>query len=216
MLRAACLAVLVVAQPLMAQAEDSAKSSPNAALKYWQAFATMPKLSDAEQNHLADYAEYPVNPQDGPIRDFVNQAEYALNMLHRGAAVRPCDWGVTYEEDGVVVRLPQVSAARLLTSLARLRGRMRLEAGQTKDGINDFLAAMTLARHVSHNGGFIAILVGYHLEYRLSDSLAVYLPKLDVKTIKDLQTRLEALPPFGSHVTSLLTCERTTLDCFVR
>src|SRR5438067_1785323 len=202
MLRAACLAfqclaVLVVAQPLMAQAGDSAKAgerSENAALQYWQAFATMPKLSNDEQNQLADYAEHPVNPQDTRIRDLVKQSEYALHMMHRGAAIKQCDWGISYE-DGVEVLLPQGSAARVLTSLARLRMRMRLEAGQTKEGIDDFVAAMTLARHVSQGGGFIMILTGYAIESRLSESLAVYLPKLDAKTLKDLQARLQALPP---------------------
>jgi len=98
-----------------------------------------------------------------------------------------------------------------------LRGRMRLEAGQTKEGIDDFIAAMTLARHVSQRGGgFIMILVGYAMEGKLNESLALYLPKLDAKTLKDLKTRLEALPPFGSQADSLLTCERESLDWFVR
>jgi hypothetical protein len=136
-------------------------------------------------------------------------------MMHRGAAIRQCDWGISYE-DGVLLLLPQGSAARQLTALARLRGRMRLEAGQTKDGIDDFIAALILARHISQGGGFIMILVGYAIENRLSESLALYLPKLDAKTLKDLKARLEALPPFGSQVTSLLTCERESLDWFVR
>jgi hypothetical protein len=219
MLRAACLAVLLVAQPLMAQAVDSAKAGEggqNAALKFWQAFATMPKLNEAEQNHLAEYAEHPINPQDTHIRDVLSQAEYALEMMHRGAAIRHCDWGITYQEDGVLVRLPQASAARLLTSFARLRGRMRLETGQTKEGIDDFLAAMTLARHVSQDGGFIMMLVGYAIENRLNESLAIYLLKLDAQALKDLRARLQALPPSRSLGACLLTCERETLDWFVR
>lgn len=219
MLRAACLAALLVAQPLLAQPADSARAGErgeNAALKYWQAFATMPKLSEAEQNQLADYAEYPVNPQDAHIREAVNHAEYALGMMYRGAAIKHCDWGISFQEDGVYVELPQGSAARLLTSLARLRGRMRLEAGQTKEGIDDFVAAMTLARHVSQDGSFIMILVGYALESRLNESLAIYLPKLDAKTLQDLQARLKGLPSFGSQVTALLTCEKATLEWFIR
>jgi hypothetical protein len=218
MMRAACLAFLLVAQPLVAQPADSPKtgdSKPNAALKYWQAFATMPKLSQDQQNLLADYAEYPVDPQDAHIRDFVNQADYALQMMHRGAAIRQCDWGISYE-DGVLLLLPQGSAARQLTSLARLRGRMRLEAGQTKEGIDDFIAAMTLGRHISQSGGFIMILVGYAIENRMGEALALYLPKLDAKTLTNLKARLKALPPFGSQATSLLTCERESLDWFVR
>jgi hypothetical protein len=214
MLRAARLGFLLVALPVASvRAGDG---GDNAALKYWQAFATMPKLSHDEANLLADYAEYPVNPQDAHIRDFVSQAEYALTMMHRGAAIKHCDWGISYE-DGVMLILPQAGAARQLTSLARLRGRMRLEAGQTKEGIDDFIAAMTLARHVSQRGGgFIIILLGYAMESRLNESLAIYLPKLDATTLKDLKARIDALPPFGSLADSLLTCERESLDWFVR
>jgi hypothetical protein len=217
MLRAACLIITLFVLPVqIASAEGRPGSGDNAALKYWQAFATMPKLSQDQQNLLADYAEYPVNPQDAHIRDLVNQADYALSMMHRGAAIRHCDWGISYE-DGVLLLLPQGGAARQLAALARLRGRMRIEAGQTKEGIDDLIAADTLARHVSQNGGgFIMILVGYATEGRLNESLALYLPKLDAKTLKDLKARLDALPPFGTLPNSLLTCERESLDWFVR
>ena len=210
MLRAACLAFLVVAQPM-----DSARAADrgeNAALKYWQAFATMPKLSDAEQNRLADY---PAKPLDAHSRETVNQAEYALQMMRRGAALRNCDWGVSYE-DGVFLLLPQGSAARLLTSLARLRAGLRFEAGQNAEAVEDLVAAITLGRHVSQGGGFIMLLVGYHIEYRVSETLARYLPQLDAKAIKDVKTRLDGLPPYGSQSTALLTCEKESLEWFIR
>ncbi len=167
MLRALWLSLTVLVLPsAYVSADTPSDPSGNAALKYWQAFATMPKLTDAEQNRLA---EYPAKPLDAHSREIVSQAEYALKMMRRAAALRQCDWGISFEEDGVFVLLPQGSAARLLTSLARLRARMRFEAGQ-----------------------------------------------LEAKTIKDLKMRLDALPPFGSQVTALLACERTTLDWFVR
>jgi len=212
MLRAACLAITLVAYPVEFDSAIAGDRGENAALKYWQAFATMPKLSDAEQNRLADY---PAKPLDAHSREIVSQAEYALQMMRRGAALRNCDWGISYE-DGVFLLLPQGSAARLLTSLARLRARMRFEAGQNAEAIEDLLAAMTLGRHVSQGGGFIMLLVGYHIEYRVGETLARYLPQLDAKAIKDVKTRLDGLPPFGSQSTSLLTCEKESLDWFIR
>jgi hypothetical protein len=214
MLRVAFLAITLVAQPWQfAWADTGPGGGENAALKYWQAFATMPKLTDAEQNRLA---EYPAKPLDAHSREILTQAEYALQMMRRGAALRQCDWGISYEEDGVYVLLPQGSAARLLTSFARLRARLRFEAGQNAEAIDDLVAAMTLGRHVSQGGGFIMILVGYSIEARMSETLAQYLPQLDAKTIKDVKTRLDALPPFGSQATSLLTCEKETLEWFIR
>ena len=53
MLRAACLTVTILVLP-MAPAFAEAGSDPgaNAALKYWQAFAKLPKVSPAEQKKL--------------------------------------------------------------------------------------------------------------------------------------------------------------------
>ena len=48
MLRALCLSMTVLVLPSSyVSADTPSDPSGNAALKYWQAFATMPKLSDA-------------------------------------------------------------------------------------------------------------------------------------------------------------------------
>ena len=95
--------------------------------------------------------------------------------------------------------------ARVLSSLACLRARTRFEAGQNADAIDDIIAAMTLGRQATKDGTLIVGLVGYAIDHRTIEALAVYLPKLDAKTIKDLKTRVDALPPFGSPATALLS-----------
>ena len=60
---------------------------------------------------------------------------------------------------------------------------------------------MTLGRHVSLDGTLIIVLVNYAIEHRASETLALYLPKLDAETIKGLKTRLGALPPSGTPAT---------------
>src|SRR5207237_1051332 len=75
---------------------------------------------------------------------------------------------------------------------------------------------LTLSSHVSQGGGFIMLLVGYHIEYRVSETLARYLPQLDAKAIKDVKTRLDGLPPYGNQSTALLTCEKESLEWFIR
>ena len=76
----------------------------------------------------------------------------------------------------------------MLTSLACLRARLRFEAGQNAEAIDDLLAAMTLGRHVSLTTKVSSrVLVGYAIEHRMIETLALYLPKLDAKTIKDLK-----------------------------
>ncbi len=214
MVRALCVAMAVFVLPLgFASADDNPDRGENAALKYWQAFATMPKLTDAEQNKLAGLE--PDKPLDVATKEILTQADYALQMMHRGAALRHCDWGITYE-DGVFLRLPQGSAARALTSLARLRAGLRFQARHNVEAMEDIVAAMSLGRHVSQEGGFIPLLMGYAIEHRMGETLARFLPKLDPTLIKILQARLDALPPFASQSKALMTCEKESMDWFIR
>ncbi len=213
MLRALCLAMILLVLPRgYASADAPPDRGANAALKYWQAFATMPKLTDAEQTKLNESL---TRPLDAHARETVTKAEYALQMMYRGAALRRCDWGISYE-GGIYVRLPHLQAARVLSALACLRARLRFEEGQSAAAVDDIVAAMTLGRHVSQDGTFLAILVGYSIEHRMIETVARHLPKLKPGIIKDLKTRLDALPPFGSQATALQTCEKESLDWFVR
>jgi hypothetical protein len=213
MLRALSLAMTILVLPLESAYVDAGPDPVvNAALKYWQAFATLPKFTQAENQKIGECL---TTPLDEPARTMLINAEYALRMLHRGAALRGCEWGTSYEQ-GVFTRLPHVDAARVLTSLACMRGRLRFEAGQSAEAIDDILAAMTLARHVSLDRSLITGLVGYNVEHRTIETLARYLPKLNAKTREDLKTRLDALPPFGSQATALLTSEKESLDWFIR
>ncbi len=212
--RALALTMTLLVLPLGRAAADApADPGANAALKYWQAFATLPTLSPAEQNKLN--AECLSMPLDARARELLSQADYALRMMGRAAAVRRCDWGITWE-DGIYVRLPQAPAARTLSALACLRARQRFEEGHDAGALDDVVAGMTLARHVSQGASFIMVLVGYSIENRMGEALAAYLPKLKAEQVKALQARLGALPPFGSQAAALQTCEKETLDWFVR
>ena len=214
MLRALIVAMTILVLPLeSAFAGDGPDPGGNASLKYWQAFATLPKFTDAENNKIRDCLTTPLDDQ---TRTLLTKADYSLQLLRRGAALRRCDWGVSYNEDGIYALLPHADAARVLTSLACLRGRLRFEAGQNAEAIDDLLAAEALGRHVSLDRSLITVLVGYSIEHRLNESLALYLPKLDAKTTKELKIRLDALPPFVSPSTALMTCEKETMDWFIR
>src|SRR5215468_1578611 len=121
MLRALCLATAVLGVPTGSASADAPPApGANAALKYWQAFATLPQLTDAEGQRLN--AECLTMPLDAPVREVVGKADYSFQMLRHGAALPRCEWGVGSEE-GVYTRLPQVNAAWTLSSLACLRAR---------------------------------------------------------------------------------------------
>jgi hypothetical protein len=214
MLRALCLATAIFALSSgHASAGAPAGLGANAALKYWQAFATMPKFTDAEQTRLM--SEHLTMPLDAQAREIVSKAEYALRMMHHATVLPHCDWGIDWEADGIEVLLPQMGAARVLSSLACLRARMRFEEGRRAEALDDIIAATRMGRQVSRDGSLIGVLVGYSIEARMIDALALYLPKLDPGTIQDLKARLDALPEGGDPATGLLACEEKTLDWFI-
>jgi hypothetical protein len=215
MLRALCLAMTLIVLPLGSASADAPPDlGANAALKYWQAFAQLPKLTDAEQSKLN--AEILTMPLDAHARELVSRADYALRMLYQGAAQPRCDWAIGWKEEGVDTLLPQMGASRVLSSLACLRARLRFEEGHKAEAIQDMLAALTLGRHASLDGSLIGILVGYSIEARLSEALALFVPGLDAETIKDLKKRLATLPAGGHPARALRECEEYTLDWAIR
>jgi hypothetical protein len=212
MLRALGLAMAILVLPSeFASADTSPDLGANAALKYWQGFASLPPFTDAEQKKLGECLTMPL---DAPARETLTKARYALLMMHFGAALPHCDWGIGYE-DGVGTLLPYAKAARLMANLACLRARLRFEEGQSAEAIDDVIAAMTLGRHVSLGGINSLVLTSYAIEHRMSEVLALYLPKLDARMIKAVQRRLDALPPGGSPVTALKYEEQFALDWLV-
>jgi hypothetical protein len=215
MLRASCLAVALAVGPLGSlRAEAPADPGANAALRYWQAFATLPRFTEDEQKALN--AGCLTMPLDARAREIAARAAYALQMLHRGAAQPRCAWGIAWDEMGVEVRLPHAEAARVLASLACLRARLRFEEGQNAGALDDVVAAMTLGRHVSQDGVFVLLLTGQAIEHLAIETLARSLPRLDARAIRDLRPRLEALPRGGTPAEALRQEERWALDWFVR
>jgi len=211
--RAFCLATTFLLLPLnYGFADAKLDSDGNAALKYWQAFATLPTFNDAENKKLAEAL---TTPLDDLARKILTDADYSLRMMHIGATQPRCDWGVGHEE-GIFTRLPQGNAARVLASLACLRARMRIEAGQSALAIDDIVSGITLGRHCSLTGTNIMLVLGYSIEHRMIDVLALQLLKLDPKLIPDLKSRLAALPAGMTLAEATASEERSFLDWFIR
>ncbi len=214
MLRAlfSVMAVLVLhLRPASADTPRAADS--NAALKYWQAFATLPHFSEAEQKTLQ--AQRASLPLDADVGDMVRKAAYSLRMLHRGAALSRCAWDLD-DEEGIFVLAPHGQAARLLCALAGVRARMRFEQNKNAEALDDILDAMTLSRHITQDGSLVLLHVGNNIEQHLIDTLALYLPRLDAKTLNSLKTRLAALPRGERLATVMKVEERLLLDWLVR
>ena len=116
MLRAVCLTMTILALPIdSVLAGEGTDLGANAALKYWQAFATLPRVPPGEQKKLE--AESLTLPLDAHVREIVARSEYALQMMHYGAAQPRCDWGMGYEA-GIGTLLPHLEGAGLLSCVA--------------------------------------------------------------------------------------------------
>jgi len=213
MLRALCLGLAILLVPLNAAlAVASVDSNENAALKYWQAFATLPKFTDAENKILAEAL---TTPLDESARKILNDADYSLQMLHFGAALPKCDWGMSHEF-GIFTRIPQADAARVLSNLASLRARMRFADGQIEEGLDDIVDGITLGRHSSLTGTMMMLLTGYAVEHRMIDALALGIPKIDVKVIPGLKQRMAVIPQALTLADATVSEERYFLDWFIR
>jgi hypothetical protein len=215
MLRALCLApTLLVLTAANASAADRPDPGTNAALLYWQAFAQLPKLTDTEGAKLG--ADCLTMPLDEHARGLVTKSAYALRMMHRAAALQRCDWAVPWEDEGIEALLPQLNAARALSAVACLRARIHFDEGRPADAIDDILAARAMGRHVSRDGSAIAVLVGFSIDARTGDAIALNLPRLNTGMVTGLTAKLDAMPPMGTMAAAMLLCEKATLGWFIR
>lgn len=177
--------------------QEPSKPDPlelNAALVYWQAFALMPALSEAETKIRDGVFEH-TRPLDEEARKIILKSGEAMQYLHRASKFDKAAWGIAWE-GGPYALLPHLSKARELTRLAELRARARFEDGEPQKAIEDLLAAMRMGRQVGRDGVIVLIplLVDYAIEAVCINAFAEHLPKLDAKTREELKKGLAALP----------------------
>src|SRR3954451_8446656 len=70
-------------------------SPPNAAIKYWQAFAQLPALDMENEKLLTDWNKAPL---DAPALKLIDRSQNSRLYLHRAAKIQECDWGLDYED----------------------------------------------------------------------------------------------------------------------
>jgi hypothetical protein len=187
------LAALILAPLSPAEAQTPRSKSAleaNAALKYWQAFALLPPLDDAQEKLLSDWSNVPF---DAPTLKLIEASSGSLEYLHRGANLPDCDWSLDYE-DGIRMRLPYLVKARTLSRLAGLHARREFQQGRWQSGWNDVISLFRLARHVEIGPTFIQQLVGYVIERTAIEAAAPWLPELKAKLPARAFAALDSLP----------------------
>src|SRR5262249_342944 len=96
---------------------------------------------------------------------------------------------------------------RELAAISALRARRRFRQGDTEGAMNDALAAIAAARHLSLDGTLASVLFGYKLEADAGAVLAEGLPQIPSSQLTALASRFDSLP-VGSTLGKALEQEK--------
>ena len=178
-MRPATLATFLLSLALLPAAPAAAQGpapGANAALDYWQAFAFLPALDQAQEKVLEGWDKVPL---DATARELVGRYRMSRPYLLRGAKAPRCDWGLDYGE-GVRLLLPHLPKAITLARLAALDARNEFAQGHWAAGSEDVAALLGLARHLEADRIMIANLVGRRPGSKAMaiEAAAPYLPDL--------------------------------------
>ncbi len=183
-------------------------SAQNAAVKYLRADAAfrqsypLPpdaalKLETALQLSLVD--------EDMKL---VAAAGEALMELQHGATLNLCDWAMS-AEDGPLANTAHRGAITELVAVSGIRARIRFRDRDLHGAVDDILAAMAAARHLSLDGSLASVLIAYGLENKFAPILARNLDLLTALQLRELAMRLDALPR-GSTLSKALEDEEVS------
>jgi len=179
---------------------SKAGKTDNAALKYFQAFIVMPRHDDAWKKVMDDWRTVPI---DAAARKVIEDSKDCLYLLHCGARLPRCDWGLNLE-DRADLLMPHLSKARELAQLCLLRARAHFERGKLREGVEDVAATVTLGRQTGVDSAIIALLVQNAIEQVSLELAARYLPTLGPEGSKILAARWESLPVGGTFRKTVL------------
>jgi len=161
-------------------------------LTYWRGFALIPQMTREEDKLLVGGP----SGASGPAADrLVGKWRPALQLLHEGAAVADCAWGINYAKEGPNVMLPHLGKARQLARGAWLRARWLWRRGQREAALADVTAAVRLARHAGVQGreNAVAALVQVAIENQAVEVASEFLA--DAESVEIVKRALAELSP---------------------
>ena len=178
------------------------QDTENAAVKYLRADAALRQsyaLAPDAPAKLQKALELPLNVEDEKL---VAAAEDALVEFHHGVVIQRCDWSISLE-DGPLANTAHRGAIMELVAVSGLRARLRFRDGDTPGAIDDVLAAIAAARHLSVDGSIASVLFAHKLENAIAAVLAQNLHGFSPTQLNELSSKLDALPKGFSLGTAL-------------
>lgn len=190
--------------PLAAAAQQAGVMPPNAALQYWQGFAVLPTLNEAQRDIVEHIDSAELNAQ---ATGLIEASTNSLRQLHRGAAIEECDWGLN-KQDGLMLLLPHLGKAREMARLACLRARLEFNRGDAAAALEDLGDAIVLARQSGAGSTLIAILVQDSIEQMVIEVASSHVVAAKGPALERFGQRLAQLPRGGSMRESATLIER--------
>jgi hypothetical protein len=184
------------------------QSAENAAVKYLRADASLRQsyaLPADAVPILQKSLESPLGPEDEKL---VTAADEALVEFHHGAVSGRCDW-VMSSEDGPLANTAHRGAMKELVAVAEIRSRLRFRDGDIPGAMDDAVAAIAAARHLSVDGSLASVLFAYKMENSVTGILSRNLLRFSSAQLRELATAFNALPN-GSDLKVALESEKLT------
>jgi len=178
----------------------------NAAVKYLRADAALRQSFPLPPNAAAEMEKALETPLTSDEEKMVAAAAEAMVELHHGSELKSCDWAMS-QQDGPLTNTSHRGAMREIISLAGLRARMRFRDGDSDGGVNDTLAAIAGARHLSVDGSIASVLISNKIEREITAILALNLQSLSPIQLKRLLTGFDNLPR-GSDLGTAIEAEK--------
>jgi hypothetical protein len=182
------------------------RDGENAAVKYLRADVALRQSYPLAPDAASKLEKALELPLDGEDEKLVAAADEALVEFHHGATLKTCDWTLSFQ-DGPFADTSHRGAIKELVAVSGLRVRLRFRDGDMQGAMNDALAAMAAARHLSVDGTLASVLFAYKLENAISGILARNLDQFSSTQLNELAIRLDSLPS-GSSLGSALEAEK--------
>ncbi len=182
-----------VACPALGDVErPSGTPSANAAVWYLTGLEAGAADLDADQQAvLNDFRTAPL----AKAADLLAALRTQMAYFRRGAACEFATWAVDVRRDGPGALLPHLGPMRRMMRQAVLRSRLSLDRGQPGAAVDDWVAALRMARHAADDGTTIGALVQFSIENEVVAVIAEHLHHLGRADLMRLRGGLKAVPP---------------------
>ncbi|QIF01419.1 hypothetical protein [Roseimicrobium sp. ORNL1] len=186
-------------------------TDPNPALLYWQAFALLPELKQAQLKVLTEVLDGRLPVTDPSVGTLLGVARRSLDRFARAAqGDQPCVWGTTFDE-GPFAPMPHLTKLQLLCRLALVQVEVHYASGNADAAWAWTKHVHAAARHLAAEPLLITAIMQHSVEQQAIRTTARHMLSMDVEQGKTIVKDMKALPPLHT-VREALTGEHAMAD----